>query len=88
MAKGETWRVELTDRAKKSIKRFPKDRQRRILLATDKLSSDRFLGKPLRGQYAGLFSLRVWPYRVIYQIIDQKLLIVVVEIGHRQGIYR
>jgi mRNA interferase RelE/StbE len=35
-----------------------------------------------------LFRIRVGDYRVIYQIQDAVLIVLVVEIGHRREIYR
>lgn len=34
------------------------------------------------------WSLRVWPYRIIYQIKNKELVILIIKVGHRQGIYR
>ncbi|MBU4299512.1 type II toxin-antitoxin system RelE/ParE family toxin [Patescibacteria group bacterium] len=35
----------------------------------------------------GAYSYRVWPYRIIYRIYKNLLLIIVIRIGHRQGVY-
>jgi mRNA interferase RelE/StbE len=35
-----------------------------------------------------LFRIRIGPYRVIYSIIDKKLLVLIIEIGDRKDIYR
>ena len=43
--------------------------------------------KPLKGKYSGLYRLRVGNYRVIYRIYQEKLLILIVRIGHRSEIY-
>jgi len=44
-------------------------------------------GKALQGQ-KGLFRLRVRRYRVIYQIRDDVLVVIVVKVGHRRDVYR
>lgn len=47
------------------------------------------LGKPLKGSFKGLWRYRCYDkYRVIYQILQSKLLIMVVEAGLRKDIYR
>lgn len=71
----------------KALKKIPKNWQRRILKAIEPLKQNPFLGKTLKGEFEGFFSLRVWPYRIIYRIERKKLIIVLVDIGHRQGIY-
>ncbi len=43
--------------------------------------------KPIKGEFLGKFRLRVRDYRVIFQIIDEKVLILIVRIGHRKEIY-
>jgi mRNA interferase RelE/StbE len=35
-----------------------------------------------------LFRIRIGPYRVIYTIIDDKLIVLVLEIGNRKDIYK
>ncbi len=47
-----------------------------------------FVGKKMRGEYEKHYTYRVWPYRIIYQINKNELLILVVSVGHRQGIYK
>lgn len=57
-----------------------------ILLASDPAQLKNNI-KPLKGEYAGKFRLRVRDYRVIFQIIEEKILITIVRIGHRKEIY-
>ncbi len=44
-------------------------------------------GKPLRRSLAGLFKLRVGNYRIIYQVKESEVIVVVVKIGHRREVY-
>jgi mRNA-degrading endonuclease RelE of RelBE toxin-antitoxin system len=46
------------------------------------------VGKPLRGDLAGLFSARVGAYRVIYNIDREAGRVLVVMIDHRADVYR
>ena len=45
------------------------------------------LGEPLVGQYKGLHRYRFSKYRVIYQIKEQEVAILVVKVGHRREVY-
>lgn len=45
------------------------------------------LGEPLTGQYKGYYRYRVSDYRVIYEIQETKLLILVIKVGHRREVY-
>ena len=60
----------------------------RLVAAIDHLRSDPFKGKKLLGELFDLRSLRVGEYRVLYAILQEKILIRVVKIGHRREIYR
>ena len=45
------------------------------------------IGKPLRGSFKGLYRYRIGDYRVVYEIQNQAVQIVVVKVGHRKDIY-
>ena len=47
----------------------------------------KFYGKPLRSNLAGLWSCRAADFRIIYEIEDDKLLVIVIEIEHRKSVY-
>jgi len=81
------YQVELKRKAVKSIKRLPLRQRRRIYQALLHLTLDPLSGKKLEGELAGLYSLPIWPYRIIYEIYRQKLVVLVVDIAHRQGAY-
>lgn len=44
-------------------------------------------GKPLRYSLKGYRRLRVGDYRVIYKIIEDKVLVIIVDLDHRKDIY-
>lgn len=80
--------VYLTGKAEKSLDKIPEPWQGRIEIVLKNLASNSRLGKKLEGRYKDLYSIRVWPYRIIYLIKDKKLIIQVIEIIHRGGTYR
>ena len=43
--------------------------------------------KALKGEYSGLFRLRVTNYRIIFRVTEEKVIITVIRIGHRKDIY-
>lgn len=57
-----------------------------ILLATDPAQLKNNI-KPLKGEYSGKFRLRVRDYRVIFRIEEEKVLIMIIRIGHRKEVY-
>ncbi|MFA6158522.1 MAG: type II toxin-antitoxin system RelE/ParE family toxin [Candidatus Paceibacterota bacterium] len=74
--------------ARKEFARLDRVAQARILVSLDRLCRAPFQGKELHGDLKGLRSLRVWPYRIIYEIIKHELIVFVVEISHRKDAYR
>ena len=45
--------------------------------------------RPLRGRKAhGLWCLRSGDYRIIYQIQEDRLVVLIVRVGHRRDVYR
>ncbi len=80
--------VQYTHRALKSLNKIPIAWRKRILKAIDGLKSEPFQGKKLRGELEGSFSLRVWPYRIIYLVNKKQITIIIMDIGHRQNVYK
>ncbi|MBW6432100.1 type II toxin-antitoxin system RelE/ParE family toxin [Patescibacteria group bacterium] len=79
----------ISDQAKKSLKKIDSRYHKKIKQKIIALSVDPFsVGKKLDGRYSGLYSLRAWPYRIIYSVIKNKLVVTVIEIEHRQEVYK
>lgn len=83
-----SYHLRLEPSAEKSLRKVPKKDTTRIMKALSYLCDDPWAGKKLSGEYAGYYSLRVWPYRIIYGIYKKELMIIVISIGHRQGVYK
>lgn len=43
--------------------------------------------KALKGDYKGKFRLRIKQYRVVFQVKDKELIIIVVRVRHRKEVY-
>lgn len=85
------YRVFLTKQAEKSFHAIMKSQPKmgaRIAKALDLLAEEPDRGIALRGELKGLFKYRVGPFRVIYQWHKKKLIVTVIDIGHRRDIYR
>lgn len=80
--------VNIPPRVEKRIRKFPQKDLIRIRTTVAALSLDPFAGKKLEGRYKEFYSIRVWPYRIIYTIKKKELVIEVIEIEHRGGAYR
>jgi addiction module RelE/StbE family toxin len=81
-------KIALSKDAEKQYKRLPKSQQMKILKKITGLRQNQNAGKKLEGELKGFYSLRVWPYRILYEINKDKQLIEVHKIAHRQGVYK
>lgn len=83
-------KIVYTEKVLKQLKKLDKSISSRIVDYMDevaKLEAPRSRGKSLVGNLIGLWRYRVGDYRILCRIIDDELLIMVVEIGHRKGVY-
>lgn len=83
-----SYQVILPKSVRKELDRLPDDIAHRILtrLATLQATPRPADAKKLKGRDA--WRIRVGDYRVIYEIHDRVLQIIVITVGHRREIYR
>ena len=81
------WAVRFDRAAQKSLAKIPPRDRARIIAVIPTLAENPYLGKKLEGELRGLYSYRVWPYRIIYKPYKEILVVVIIRIGHRQGVY-
>lgn len=83
------WKVTYKKSVKKDLKKISPDIQYIIKRAIEeKLMVDPLkYGTPLKRNLQGLMKLRVGDYRIIYEIENEKVTIMVVKIGHRKEVY-
>jgi mRNA interferase RelE/StbE len=87
------WRIEFDPRALDELKRLDKTAQARIIKTVREriapLENPRVLGQALRGEELGRYwKYRIGDYRLICDIQDETVLILVLRVGHRKEIYR
>ena len=78
--------VRFTPRFLKSIKALDRAIQVQVFHEIDVLKTSPYAGKPLRGEWKGVYSLKVGAYRVLYQVRGSEVLLLVV--SHRKHVYR
>ena len=86
-----SWVYRLDERALKELRKLGKQAQRDIITYLDgRIAGDgdpRRFGKGLKADLAGLWRYRVGHYRILCQIRDGELLVLVVAVGHRRDVY-
>jgi len=78
----------LSKNAVKQYKHLPISDQKKIHKKLLILQQNPYAGKKLSGELEGILSLRVWPFRIIYEINKKKKIIAIHKIAHRQGVYK
>jgi mRNA interferase RelE/StbE len=84
----DAYNVELSKPAAKKLKKFDRQTQKSILAALSLLrehprpaNATALVGHP------GWLRVRVGNYRIVYTINDDKLIVLVLAIGHRRSVY-
>jgi len=81
--------VEFRPSARRELLKLPRHDQLRLIRAMDALAANpRPKGvKKLTGM-DDLYRIRMGDYRIVYQIHDDRLIVLVVRIAHRRDVYR
>ena len=74
--------------AARDLARLPRRDRERIVHAIDRLGDNPLAGSPLKGDLRGLRRVRVGDYRVVYEVLDGELVVLVVLVAHRREAYR
>ena len=83
------YKIGYTPKALKQLSRLDKSVVRRVRLFMDGLDrqNPRLVGKPLKGG-SGFWRYRVGDYRILVSIGDGEMLVLVIDVDHRQQVYR
>lgn len=72
----------------KQYGRLSKPDQLKVRKKLSSLPSNPYAGKKLTGELIDIYSLRVWPYRILYEVNKRMKRIEILKIAHRQGAYK
>lgn len=81
-------RVALSKNAQKQYQRLPKTEQIKVRKKLTAILQNPQTGKKLEGELRGIRSLKVWPYRILYEINEKEKMVSIHKIIHRQGAYK
>jgi len=86
-----TYRIEFVKSARKEFERLPARTRTKTAEALDLLSQNPYSEllriKKLKGA-ENLYRIRLGDYRVVYEIRNERLIVLVIKIGHRREVYR
>jgi mRNA interferase RelE/StbE len=85
------WAYSFDERALHELQKLDRQAPKDIIAYLDKRiatkEDPRRFGKPLKANLTGLWRYRVRDYRILCQIKDGMLLVLVVSVGHRKNVY-
>jgi len=84
-----SYKLLIDDKVIKDLKQIDKFWQKKIIeVIKTKLIENPHIGKPLVGNLSSYYRLRVADYRIIYEINEDEVVVIVVKIQHRKDVYR
>jgi mRNA interferase RelE/StbE len=86
------WNLELSPRAQQQLDKLDRTTARRISKflyeRVGRLDDPRQIGEPLQGTLSGFWRYRVGDYRIICSLEHDRLVVLVLRIGHRREGYK
>lgn len=84
-----SWKVLFSDPARRQLSKLPREAFDRVIAVAETLAENPRPRncKKMRGADT-LYRLRVGVYRLVYEVQDGQLVVVVVAVGHRREVYR
>lgn len=73
--------------AEKDLRRLPGAVAQRARRGIERLADDPRAGKPLVGELAPFWSYRVGDYRIVYEIRQEEIVVLIVMVGNRRDVY-
>lgn len=87
-----TYKVMIAKKAERALSKLDRKTARTIInwikQNLEGCENPRAKGKSLSGNFSGKWRYRVGDYRILSEINDDKILILVIDIGHRKHIYK
>ena len=81
------WTLVYTASAAKAIRNIDPDVRRRVHAALQRLREEPTRGKPLGLSLRGLRSWRTGDYRIVYRLVETRIVVLIVAVGHRRDVY-
>ncbi|MCL2643411.1 MAG: type II toxin-antitoxin system RelE/ParE family toxin [Candidatus Bathyarchaeota archaeon] len=80
--------LQVTPVFEKAFRNYDIATKQKLDLVIRQLEVDPYVGKALRGNFVGKWSIRSGNYRVIYMIDDVEKIVMLYDTGHRKKVYK
>lgn len=82
-----SWTVEYARSAATAIRKLDPPVRRQVKAAVERLAEDPSRGKPLQLTLRGLRTWRTGEWRIVYQVDNERVVVLVIAVGHRREVY-
>ena len=76
--------IRIKERAARELRRIARPDRTRLAAAIDRLAETPYLGAALKGDLRGLRRLRAGDWRVLYEVREDELVVLVVRVAQRR----
>lgn len=73
--------------AAKALRKLDRPTRVRLVARIDELAQSPHAGTLLKGDLSGLRRVRVGDYRIIYEVFERQVTVLVVRVAHRRDVY-
>ena len=80
--------IRIKESAARELQRIERSDRERLIAAIDRLAENPFAGSALKGELRGLRRIRVGDYRLLYEVQERDLVVLVLRAAHRREAYR
>ncbi len=80
--------IRIKESAARELRRIARPDRTRLAAAIDRLAETPYLGAALKGDLRGLRRLRAGDWRVLYEVREDELVVLVVRVAQRREAYR
>ena len=80
--------ISIKQSAVKALSKIASAQRLRLIEAIDKLKTNPNAGSVLKGEFSGLRRIRIGDYRIVYEVQNEQLIILVVRVAHRREAYK
>ena len=84
------YKVEFSSAAEDQLESISKSDVKKIIKRVEKLGSDPFPAgyEHIKGSHIDTYRVRQGDYRILYTVYKERLIVLIVKIGHRREVYR
>ena len=80
--------ITIKQSAQKALAKIEAPQRTRLIEAIDKLKITPNAGSVLKGEFSGLRRIRIGDYRIVYEVQNEQLVILVIRVAHRRDAYK